>query len=158
MKTLYLAGPINGCSDDEARGWRETVKARLSGLYEFLDPMDRDYRGKERGHAQDIVNGDVADILRADAILVYAERASWGTAMELVYARMLGKPVYAIYGGYEPSPWLEYHTISRFASLETACDWFQEYAGGATKREPHLALRRRSFKAVPSSQTWTEAP
>src|SRR5690348_16833160 len=130
MRLLYLAGPINGCTDEEARGWREKVKAHLAGLYDFIDPMDRDYRGKERGHAQDIVNADLFDILLSDAVLVYAERPSWGTAMELVYARMLGKPVFAIYSGYEPSPWLEYHTITRFPSIETCVGWFAEQKNG----------------------------
>lgn len=28
MKTVYLAGPINGCTDDEAGGWRDGFMAR----------------------------------------------------------------------------------------------------------------------------------
>jgi len=26
---VYLCGPINGCTDEECKNWRETVKAQL---------------------------------------------------------------------------------------------------------------------------------
>ena len=31
MKTVYLCGPINGCTDSECRDWREYVKDRWEG-------------------------------------------------------------------------------------------------------------------------------
>lgn len=146
MQTLYLAGPINGCTDDEARGWRTAVKAHLSGLYEFLDPMDRDYRGNERGHAQDIVQGDLAEIARCDAVLWNRWKASEGSSMEMPYARMLGKPVYLISSDYDLSPWVEYHTIVRFPTVEVACGWFAEQKIGA--RPSPIRLRRATTPAT----------
>lgn len=148
MRTLYLAGPIMGCSDKEAMGWRADVKQSLAGLYEFRDPMDRDYRGKETGNVQAIIHGDLADILASDAVLVNAERASWGTAMELVYARTLGKPAYIIHAWHDVSPWLLYHSAARFATVEDAVLWFREMAGGHTKRKP--------LRVAPSAAPQTE--
>jgi len=38
---VYLCGPINGRTDDDAKNWREYAKTRLP---DTLDPMARDYR------------------------------------------------------------------------------------------------------------------
>ena len=42
--TIYLAGPINGCSDDECNNWRDSFIKKMDGDYEFRNPMMRDYR------------------------------------------------------------------------------------------------------------------
>ena len=49
---IYLAGPINGCSDSEAITWRQWFKEESLRDIEvdFIDPMKRDYRGKELSH------------------------------------------------------------------------------------------------------------
>lgn len=41
---VYLCGPINGCTDDQCKNWREAAKQVLS---DTVDPMRRDYRGRE---------------------------------------------------------------------------------------------------------------
>lgn len=120
MKTIYLCGAINGCTDDEATTWREAAKLALAGHYHFLDPMRRDYRGKELDHAAEIIDGDIADIDASDILLVNAERPSWGTAMEVFYAHLAGKAVVAITGASRVSPWLMGHSTVRFPRLEDA--------------------------------------
>lgn len=115
---VYLAGPINGCTDAEAMDWREEMKRRLP-RFEWIDPMDRDYRGKEAENVRSIVEADLADIYRADALLVYAMRPSWGTAMEIVYARDFLKPILVVAPPL-PSPWLEYHATQVVGSLMEA--------------------------------------
>lgn len=107
MRTVYLAGPIHGCTDEQAKGWREVVKAELAGRYTFLDPMDRDYRGVEDQCAAEIVEQDLEDIQAADVVLVNAGRASWGTAMETWQAGMWGKAIVAVCPG-AVSPWLRF--------------------------------------------------
>lgn len=144
METIYLAGPIKNCTDEETHGWREFVKAELADLYLFRDPMDRDYRGKERQHYTEIIDGDLADILASTKVLWYRWRPSEGSSMEMPYARMFGRPVHLVCAEEELSPWVLYHTVNRFATLEDAVLWFRDMAGGHTKREPHLALRRRA--------------
>jgi hypothetical protein len=54
---VYLAGAINGCTDDECKDWRELVKS-IIGVEKTLDPMRRDYRGVELDCINEIVEGD----------------------------------------------------------------------------------------------------
>jgi len=108
-KRLYLAGPINDCSDGQAHGWRETVMQALAGRYEFVNPMVRDYRGHEDQNVAAIVEGDLADIRSCHAMLAYVWKPSTGTAMEIRFAsKELGIPVYAV-STHPVSPWLRYH-------------------------------------------------
>lgn len=76
----YLCGGINGLSDEDCKNWREDAKAKL--VTEHLDPMRRDYRGKEDESFHEIVLGDLDDIVKSDFVLVNATRPSWGTAPE----------------------------------------------------------------------------
>lgn len=117
---LYLCGPINGCTDDEAMSWRRAATEKLSPYYEILDPMRRDFRGTEVGNERAIVEGDKRDIAGCDALLVNALRPSWGTAMEVKYAHTFGKRIVAFVGFQRPSPWLKYHCQYVFPDLEDA--------------------------------------
>lgn len=119
---VYLCGPINGCSDDEAMSWRQRATALLlfAPGVEVLDPMRKDFRGVEAGNEALIVEGDKQDILSADAVLVNGGRPTWGTAMEVLYAHQFGKRVVAFIGKQRPSPWLTYHCQYVFPDLEDA--------------------------------------
>jgi hypothetical protein len=109
MKRVYLAGPINGCTDEEAKVWRERIKAALAGEVAFDDPMDRDYRGAERGNEQEIVEGDLDQVLTCDLLLANCWKPSWGTAMEIAEKVMAGGRVLVIHSGESISPWLEFY-------------------------------------------------
>lgn len=118
MSKIYLAGPINGCTDAEANDWRSAAKKLHSDV---LDPMDRDYRGKESENVASIVEGDKDDIAVCDAVLVYFEKPSVGTSMEVFFAWQLGKPVVIVNrSGKPPSPWLVYHSSTVVGSIEEA--------------------------------------
>lgn len=121
---VYLCGPINGCTDEEANGWREKairlLRRRFVGV-QILNPMDRDFRGTEHVNAAEIVSGDKQDIDSCTAVLVDANRPSWGTAMEIMYAADRGIRVVAWHGGSNPSPWLREHA-TMVGSLEFAVD------------------------------------
>ena len=108
MTAVYLCGPINGCSDDEANGWRNQARRLLHG-HELIDPMGRDYRGKEAENVEDIVDGDIADIEASEVVVAYCARPSWGTAMEIHAAHSMGIPVIAVVPDGPVSPWLAYH-------------------------------------------------
>ena len=119
---VYLAGPVNGKTDDECFGWRDEATRLLAELgHEVLSPMARDYRGQEAANVEPIVHGDLDDINAADAVLVWAETPSWGTAMEVRYAcAEAGKTVVAVVPeGARVSPWLMYHAAI-FHTLEDA--------------------------------------
>lgn len=118
MSTVYLAGPINGCSDAEAMDWREFVKSELPD-WTILDPMVRDYRGREADNVAEIVEGDKYDISISDVVLLNAELPSWGTPMEFQFAYELGVPVVAVCPG-RVSPWITYHADIVLVTLKDA--------------------------------------
>lgn len=113
MSRIYLGGPINGCTDDEAHGWRESVKQVLAESgHEWVDPMDRDYRGRELepGIAAEIVIGDKDDIDTCDVLLMNAPKPSYGTAMEIMYgAQQLKRVLVVLPEDTVPSPWVLFH-------------------------------------------------
>jgi nucleoside 2-deoxyribosyltransferase len=115
---VYLCGGINGLSDSDCTDWREYAKERL--LNGTLDPMRRDYRGKEDESVNEIVKGDLDDIEQCPTLLVNATRPSWGTAMEIVYAYGLGKRIISWVGDSRVSPWLRYHSTAIHKSLDDA--------------------------------------
>lgn len=127
---VYLAGPINGCTDDEAKGWRERVKELVAPLgIEAFDPMDRDYRGREQepGIAEKIVEQDKADIDAVAIVLVCYEKPSVGTSMEVLYAYERGKGVIVVNkSGKALSPWLLYHSHAQVETFERAVELIAE--------------------------------
>ena len=50
----YLCGGIFGLDDGAANSWRTKAKERMPDI-EWLDPMRRDFRGKEAGNCRAIV-------------------------------------------------------------------------------------------------------
>jgi nucleoside 2-deoxyribosyltransferase len=120
MKAVYLAGPINGCSDEECMGWRARARQLLEGQFDIYDPMDRDFRGRESLDANEIVSTDLLAIAVCDILIVNASRPSWGTAMEVMRAWDSGKGVVAFSDAEAPSPWLTVHAHAIVKSLEAA--------------------------------------
>lgn len=92
---VYLAGPINGCTDDECSTWRNTLKRMLPEV-SWVDPMVRDYRGREQVAYREIVEGDKRDIDSSHIVLVNYVKPSVGTSMEVLYAWSAYKPVVVI--------------------------------------------------------------
>ena len=126
MKKVYLCGPINGRSDDDCKGWREAVKEKITGTeWSPVDSMDRDYRGRELdpGIAAEIVENDKKDIDGVDTIIVYYDKPSVGTSMEVHYGWDRGIRIIIINKSDKPlSPWLIYHSTFICTSLDTAIE------------------------------------
>jgi hypothetical protein len=120
--TIYLCGPINGRTDTDCKTWREEVKQLWPG--KCLDPMRRDYRGRELepGITTEIVAGDLEDIAVSHGLLVFYDTPSVGTAMEIFHAKYnLGKPVVVIdVSDRPPSPWLLHHADKVVPTVEIA--------------------------------------
>lgn len=115
---IYLAGPINGQSDDDCVNWRNKFKSAMP-QHEYLDPMDRDYRGKESENYKEIVEADKADILACDCIFAYCPFPSVGTSMELLFAWENNKTSFVIVPKDKPvSPWLRYHATMLHFDLD----------------------------------------
>lgn len=116
---VYLAGPINECTDGQVNGWRNTVREALAGRgIELVDPMARDYRGRESENVAGIVEGDKADIESCDLVFAYCWKSSTGTSMEIHHAWTKRIAVYAVASA-PVSPWLAYHATV-FPSLGDA--------------------------------------
>ena len=117
---VYLCGPINGCSDEECKDWREYVKTKI-GAQNTLDPMRRDYRGKELEAYREIVELDKIDVAASDVILVNYDKPSVGTSMEILYAWQIGKPIIVVCKQDTViSPWMRYHSHFIVNSFEEA--------------------------------------
>lgn len=122
---VYLAGPINGCTDEECKDWREYVKAQL-GEEQTLDPMRRDYRGREEEFTEEIVEGDKLDIDQSSHLLVNYVKPSVGTSMEIFYAWERKKPVVVVAAPETTkSPWLIYHSDIIVSSFEDALGYIK---------------------------------
>lgn len=125
MPRIYLAGPINGCDDRQAKGWRELVKSADYGdrTVRFSDPMDRDYRGREDTHGDQIVAQDMSAIADSDILLANCWKPSYGTAMEIMYAFDNVYEVIIIVPENEPvSPWLRFHADTIVHSVDEAIE------------------------------------
>lgn len=117
---VYLAGGINGLTDSQCKDWREYAKTRLP---DTLDPMRRDYRGIEGDHVQEIVEFDIDDINACDAVLANCSAPSWGTGMEIRFARSRDKLIHVVVPeGKAVSPWLWYHADGVHTTLDAAID------------------------------------
>lgn len=122
MTTIYLCGAINGKTDSECRAWRQQAKQLLSG-FNILDPMRRDYRGKENVFAHEIIEADKDDIDMSEGLLVYFDSPSFGTAMEIFYAFNEGLKVVAVNASGVPvSPWVEVHSHAVVIDLAEGCE------------------------------------
>lgn len=89
---VYLAGPIASCTYREATAWRRAVALALSGRAECLDPM-RDNDPSPPLSSRAIVSRDLADVQRADVVLMALPSVSVGTLVELGWATAMGKLV-----------------------------------------------------------------
>jgi methylthioribose-1-phosphate isomerase len=117
---VYLAGGINGLADSQCKDWREYAKTRLP---DTIDPMRRDYRGREAECVREIVELDVEDIRASRAVLANCATPSWGTAMEIYIAWNNGKAIHVVVPAGNPvSPWLRYHTDGVHTTLDAAID------------------------------------
>jgi nucleoside 2-deoxyribosyltransferase len=115
---VYLAGPINGCTDHEAMGWRQQVKDAL-GEGVCVDPMRRDYRGAESLNVDLIVTSDLRDIETCDVVLANVWQLSVGTSMECWFAFERKIPV-VIIAPPDVSPWWAYVASSAHATVSEA--------------------------------------
>jgi nucleoside 2-deoxyribosyltransferase len=123
---VYLAGP------PFAEEYRRRAEAllRASGL-EPVDPMRRDFRANTAGNEAEIVEGDLEDIRRCDAVLAAFTAPDEGTAMEAWYAHSLGKPVIAYTGGTPAHPWTAYVALEVHADLDEAVRALAQQIGRA---------------------------
>lgn len=106
---IYLCGPIQNRTTEDCTVWRNWATQMWPG--ETLDPLRRDYRGREHENIPQLVNEDLLDIDNSDGLLVYYDKPSVGSSMEVFYAHhVLKKPV-VVWNNSDHvlSPWLLHH-------------------------------------------------
>jgi nucleoside 2-deoxyribosyltransferase len=87
--TVYLAGPVSNCNDNQRTKWREAIKAKLWQFgHKTKDPTDH---GKDWTPLVEMV-----DIDSSDVVIANLWRESIGTVVVIVQARRKGKPVILI--------------------------------------------------------------
>lgn len=119
---IYLAGPIEGCSFDEIKVWRDYVKHHLFD-YDCIEPRDNLIDSKE------IFNSNKEDVQNADITFAFLpkninyKRASYGTIFEISYAYSIGKKVIIV----SDDEYVHNHPVMKeigthFLTLDTAID------------------------------------
>jgi len=120
MRKIALEGPINKCSDAQAKDWRERAKTELGDAFTFHDPMAFDCRGKEAEMRAALVRFDETGMASCDLALMNAETPGWGTAVALQFLYAMHKPVIAVCSSDRPSPWLVDRTTRIFKTWDEA--------------------------------------
>lgn len=133
---LYLAHPFD--SRQETREIELEVESRLG--VELFNPF-YDAAGRtdvelidvgraeryEKLEPKELVERDLRGIRESDGLLgLVTGHLSYGTLMEIVYAHMMGKPVFLIVtNGHQDHPWLRYHAARIFTSWGQFVDFFE---------------------------------
>lgn len=123
---VYLCGPISGKSDAECREWREWFKRCT--MFEWVDPMARDIRGREDDPKLAIatVDADLEEVESCAAIVANTTLgAGWGTASEMVWTWLAEKPVISIVGQ-NISPWVRKWSTDLCSNREAALQKLKE--------------------------------
>lgn len=128
MKKIALEGPINKCTDAQARDWREQVKTLLGDVFTFHDPMDFDCRGREAELREALVRFDEVGMASSDFALVNAETPGWGTGMGIQFMYSLRRPIFAVCSSDKPSPWLVDRATRIFKTFPEAIAHLQTLA------------------------------
>lgn len=123
LRRVYLAGPIFQQSDAVCNDWRE--KFMSCPDFDWIDPMHRDFRGKEDQYFDQIVEGDKEDIDSCQALIAKVSQPSAGTSMEILWAWLNETPVITIAEG-KVSPWIRYHSEAIVPTEEAALEKLKE--------------------------------
>lgn len=130
MRTVYLAGPIYGCTQSEARDWRADVSAQLAKHFiKSISPLrcepligDRyelTYLDPRFGTAKAIASKNEFDVRTCDLTLAYLpaslckDKPSFGTVAEMAWAHILGKRVLLVS---DHKPYIDHPVIQACAS------------------------------------------
>lgn len=131
---LYLAHPFD--TRKWVRDWELEVEKRLG--IELLNPfydavgrtdIEKIDAGRRERYEQinptELVSRDLQHMRKCDGLVGIVDGSlSYGTIMEIVYARVYQLPVYLIVtNGHHGHPWLVYHATKIFTSLEE----FEQY-------------------------------
>jgi hypothetical protein len=140
MIKIYLSGPMNGKTKEEATGWRNRFKKILEkkiddnksvSFVEHFDPCDRWYESLEEidRDSKTIVAIDKLEYRNADVLVVNCLEKGWGTPMEMfdAYEHYDKIVLSLVKEGEFPSIWVKEHSTQLFTRLEDIADWIVKY-------------------------------
>jgi hypothetical protein len=134
---LYLAHPFD--ARNWVRSWELEVEKRLK--IEFLNPfygvpdrtdIEKIDAGRQERYAQidptELVNRDLQHMRKCVGLVGIVDGSlSYGTIMEIVYAKSYQLPVFLIVtNGHHEHPWLVYHSTKIFTSLVEFENYFKD--------------------------------
>jgi nucleoside 2-deoxyribosyltransferase len=141
MPTVYLAGPIENVSTEEATNWREEAAKYLNELGVLVCDPNRLWvlNEKQRGNLSvadeaDIVDVDLSAVRTVDALFVWCDKNTrmCGTYIEVGVALEHGKTIAFYCPGHAPG-FVEgicemYNDgapvpTHMFGDIKSACDW-----------------------------------
>jgi nucleoside 2-deoxyribosyltransferase len=135
---VYLAGPIEGISLEEATAWRQYASSYLRGCnIDTLDPTRRmsyhDQQAKDYAAAR-IVRQDLQDIANSSVLLVNLSDKTpgrkWGTVSEVTAAAFSGKIIITYVEREQfKHPFIEHFSTEIHHSLEDALRAVTAYFG-----------------------------
>lgn len=135
MKYIYLAGPIAGCTEAEANDWRHDFALQLAagsdGQIVGISPLrcepvvgeryELNYADPKFGIAGAIAAKNDLDTRSCDLVLAYLPRSirpSYGTIIELAWARAHNKPVVLV----TDDPYIREHPLVSYCSSWVLAD------------------------------------
>lgn len=126
---IYLAGPISGCNEKQIHAWRNNIIKKYGNKFLFENPADKIYeRIKSNTYVPyNIVKDDLESIARADALLVNMWKESIGTAIGVVHAKNLGKPVVVVDHNHIDSTTLAFYADAIFSNVNEAMDQIKRF-------------------------------
>ena len=136
--SVYLSGPITGCSYTDAVQWREHVTSQLAawGIHCY-DPMrhndrvfsvDETHFEKGIASAEALYARDLLDVDRCTCLIVYLKGAtiiSIGTMFEMAWAAKVNKPVILVMedkGNIHDHPFVTQAATKRVDTLDEAIE------------------------------------
>jgi len=108
-KTIYLAGPVGGLTEEEAKGWRKQFAddlkfyAEVKGISPLRaePPTDGSYDIQNSANSGDecwgspraVASKNYFDVTHCDIVVAYLPSKSLGTVVEMAWAFEMGKSV-----------------------------------------------------------------
>lgn len=128
MTKVYLAGPMEGCSDDEMLVWRRAATLSFNEGIKAISPVRIDSK-----FTTAIITQNQYDVKECDVTLAYLpksisdRRCSYGTICEIAWAHAQNKPVVIV----SDDPYVHDHPVIQeigvhFSELNAAVGYINQ--------------------------------
>ena len=135
-KYVYLAGPIEGCNDDEINEWRDYAKHEFVDNIIGINPYRAESNSDSAESKKRVVMKNYMDVTACDLILAYLpkqmndRRPSYGTVCEIAWGYSLQKPIVIVSDDEEVQKHpLLYTSGAHFTDLHDGIDYINVLLG-----------------------------